>query len=557
MSKSGLDKLIEQVLVENVNWKDIASAMNQKIPTSKAKPLARQITGQTIPGGNRSGEFYKYFQNVASEKPSAEVIDKKDLKYYIDNPTKIDTKDEYVLGLLLSLSQNYADVMEGLKDWILNKGPSIRAGSNSGSKNILAHIEDFVKLSKQDADDLAVLADQALQANQLGLARDRGEETISKPTLNTQEIEAGKLPSEYEDALKNTLGGAADITQRLTAINKVSKKFLDAYKGNTTALDNQPVTQTLSEILILDLFNLVYKQVDSGSGAYYFEAILAFIAGGKVLGKLKTDAGKMGAADFSDAYGGYGSAKFYGLPQGITQAANGFRDLYGKHIADGKPDPLKVTYAVAIKKEDVTQFGKAAALPIDIDPYAQDREYVKKGLPQKAGTSDPARIMASEIFMPVVEYTEVLNGTPLPPGEGRFKINGQDVKPIDGDIVLDKHLGDPISPNLFITSMRTESFREYIEKTITNQKGEIIETFKYFKGYFDELTKAEKTAKKYSATGVPADANVVQDHLISADSLFASLRGSIDKDKKTRGIVESKSPLDGLIESIIKKKLLK
>ena len=105
--------------------------------------------------------------------------------------------------------------------------------------------------------------------------------------------------------------------------------------------------------------------------------------------------------------------------------------------------------------------------------------------------------------------------------------------------------------------MRTESFREYIEKTITNQKGEIIETFKYFKGYFDELTKAEKTAKKYSATGVPADANVVQDHLISADSLFASLRGSIDKDKKTRGIVESKSPLDGLIESIIKKKLLK
>ena len=552
MSKSGLDKLIEQVLAEkNIEFVDFAAAMHVK-PPNKDHSLARILTGIVDP--QRKGDFFGYFKNVAGEKQDFAEIASNDINFLINNPQTIDTKDEYVLKVLVQLDNNYAQVKKFLEDYVASKALA-SAGEVINTRNA---IENFLKVSEADIENLATLAEKALVANEkeLDKAEKRTDpETISAPKLNTQEIEAGKLPKEYEEALAAIVGARTSqtpIQQEIKLINDVSKKYYDAYNGNNAVLANQPITKTLSEIMILDLFNLVYKQVDSGSGAYYFEALLAFIAGGKVLGKLKTDAGKMGAADFSDGAGGYGSAKFYGKPSGITQASEGFKDLYRKYLHDGGTPPLKVTYAVGIKKEDTTQFGGTAAVPDTIDPYASSPLRTTTGKPKMQGTSDPARIMASEIFMPVVEYTEV--GHP----DGQFKIDGVVVHvPKNSKIVLDNHLGSPISPPLYITSMRTESFREFIAGAIKNEKNELKDAIEYFKKYFDALSTAEKSAKIYSSTGKPQDAQKTKTDLKDANTNFESLQVEINKDRTARGITESKSSLDQLIESIIKKKLLK
>ena len=89
--------------------------------------------------------------------------------------------------------------------------------------------------------------------------------------------------------------------------------IFNASKDETVKLkENQK--ELLTSIMVLDSLNFIVKDFESGSSAYLFEAFLALMGGGKILGKETTTAGKMGGADFEYNQGGdtfKGSSKYY------------------------------------------------------------------------------------------------------------------------------------------------------------------------------------------------------------------------------------------------------
>ena len=176
------------------------------------------------------------------------------------------------------------------------------------SRNKAAIIFDF--LSKPDAyrkiRDLGTKAREVLDNfEEFRKEGTKGIQSVSSPELDPSRIELGDLPPDYVKIIDAYLGADKKIESRITKISEISDKYFANDSGQLP--EGQPIARTLGEIMILDLFNHVVKELDAGSGAYFFEAILALIAGGQSTGKKLTAAGKAGAYDFIDADGNCGS----------------------------------------------------------------------------------------------------------------------------------------------------------------------------------------------------------------------------------------------------------
>jgi hypothetical protein len=245
------------------------------------------------------------------------------------------------------------------------------------------------------------------------------------------------------------------------------------------------------------------------------------IAGGAMTGKELTPAGKAGAYDFINHKGAYGSAKFYGKPRGIKQAQNGFEAIYNEETRKNgtPPGSIEVEYVIAIKKQGEEQIGT------------------------ERGSSDPAKVVLTEIYMPIVSF----DGS-------EYKVNGDVAKLSGGDVVLDTTLGTLVG-TLRLASVRTETFRQYISKTIDKQKGDVVEAFKHFKAYYDALDGAEKSAKAYIGSTDPNIAQHTYNNISKAEKEFKGIEVLIKKENQPQAVMSES--LDSLIESIINKKLLK
>lgn len=333
------------------------------------------------------------------------------------------------------------------------------------------------------------------------------DQSISDPIMKTAGGDAGKFTPDQEAVVKRLLSDKKDIVGRMKKINEISERYFDAATKSANPLLGKPISEVLSEIMLLDLFNTMSKEFDSGAGAYLFENFLALIMSGNVAGKEKTTKGRMGAVDFVTADKEQGSAKYYQNVEGVSQALGGFEDLY-KHVYkykpggtddNGEPLTVEVRYVIAAKKQDVDQIGSP-----------------------KRGTSDPSKIIGAEIFTPLVKFgIKLVDGveTPFAKIEG-----GSQIAIAKGKLMIGKVLTPAESIGmLYITTARTRTFKEMVEDAMVKQEDDAKKAFEAFEQYFDELRSASTNSKTYIASGNIDDGNAAIDNLENCEDLFKTI----------------------------------
>lgn len=461
-----LEKLLEGVLSENtVKY----SALN--IPDTKLKTAIKLDNPAADKNSLNNG-----LEIIAGQEIKEDEIGVNDLKKFINDPNLVTTNVEHALIFLQKLGEKSEEEMEQLKS-------SLGTSNRDSVARAFLEKEDSYQTLRQ----LSVAAKKVLEnfkEFQKAGTKDLG--TVSNPSLNPTRIEAADLPRDYVKVIENYLGSEGDIVSRLNKMSEVSDKYLGQPDD---VLPQQSIRQTLSEIMILDLFNYISKELDSGSGAYFFEALLALMAGGESTGKKLTPAGKAGAYDFVDKDGNYGSAKYFKeANRELKQAISGFKALAEEN--GGKP--VSVRYVIALKKQDVEQFGK-----------------------KTRGTSDPTKLIALQVYTPEVIYHN-----------GEFTIDGEkmEVGPKDKEIYFNKWISESRpSTILRVARRRTETFRTGIQEKISETKFNTKRAFEAFTRYFDFLTSAEEQARIYSSTGDPTDGNSTIEELNGAEKEVKNL----------------------------------
>ena len=511
------------------------------------------------------------------------MLDVSDIKYYQQNPEKIDVGVQRRLvaisragagGDSTKYKQNLADLMVADNNFAaggldtngmpkdataqqISKGPSRTAYNKRAAKYRFyakAGNETYLMQMAKEAEKALAELEKAI-----GKAGERTQ-TVTNPEFKSQRGETGAFPPEQVAVVNRLLGSMGDIQSRIKEVSRIAKKYYDAATGAAGAADslNTEVladpAKVLTEIQLIDLFNTMVKEIDSGSGAYVFEYFLALISGGQVAGKLKTAGGKMGAADFLMG-SEYGSAKFFKDKANVKQATSGYEDLFrtannlkSEDPIPQNPKPVEVTYVVGLKKQDVKQTSQAAT-------GSRDKEAKKR-----FGSSDPARIIGVEIFTPKVKYDGTsyqIDGKKSTP-KGKSIVKG-------GDVVLDSNLGDSQGV-IFIAELRTKTFREMIASAINRTNETMKDLFKEFQTYFDMLSEADEGAKMYvaedDANNRATKAAQVYNSLTGAKGNFDKLKAALDNptftqaDKTAIGEnkknqINSLKALDKLIEQVI------
>jgi len=498
MSKE-LDKLIEQVLSEKRFNYD--------------KTSFPDLADDDFPSGHPAKSTI--VKRLSGVKPETDQLTDDDIQHLIDTPALITTDLENVLVAITKMS------------------------------NV-----SRTKTNKQDFKQLQRLARAALQAKKDAAKKIEPDpvdpdvmrprtQTMTSPRVRTQGGEHGAYTDELTTVVQRLLGpagtGQGEIKSRIVKISKMSETFFKAAQGDAEAikqLKSQDTSVTLTQIILLDIFNYMAKEIDHGAGAYLFEHFLALICGGAVEGKSTTDQNKMGATDFIMSNGQKGSAKYYGKGQNLTQAARGF-------------EKGTTTYVIALKKQGVEQIGKTSR-----------------------GTSDPDRLIGVELYFFDVKRKSKLN--PNDKGNTGLKINGENAiltsatKDDDNPTVnLTKYVQGSGEAVLYLAEVYTQTFREMvgkaIEQTTDTDKRKLKAALRLMQQMYDDLTNAEQKSKIYiaeedAAKRIAAGEATLQS-LDTSKQSFGEIINTLEYqetyDTKTNTINEATS-LDQLIEAVMK-----
>lgn len=555
-----LDRLIEQAMLqEDINFDPIALQLRGK-ELEKNRPIPN------VGASKKLGDQEAIFNKLAAAASPDNKVELADIQYFLNtkNPQRFDIFDtdiEHAMHVIKYLPSRLENILKlgtrkgGLdtRQKIIDELTSLKKRGYETDAGRFGAIDPIISFlsSFNDPSDLvasAGLASQVLDAYEQAIAqKDTEKGSITSPSIDTTAIERGDLPEEYKAALKAVTGNGT-MSEKITKLNNMSEKYLDAFiaisdgkPDQATALIGDNPQEILQELMILDLFNLVLKGVDAGSGAYYFEALLALLAGGSVVGKDLTRSGQAGAADFKTEAGGYGSAKFYKKDAAIKQSMAGFVDLYQKDDTT-----VEVDYAIGLKKAGLEQIGDRAR-----------------------GSSDPSKIIGIQIYEPKVTYDGIYF-TVTPMGGSAEKVGKYSAINRDGSLAdipqkkkvdISGKLGKPTG-TIIVAPFSTKTFRQYISDIISVRTGDdnVRLAVEAFRDYFDMLQKAEVSSKKYVSSASAADSQDTTDALNTADEKFTILVGIIkpqDDNQTTpaQTVQENKqnkfTALDKLIEAVI------
>jgi len=512
-------------MTKKVTGNDLKKLIENAMINPEALKTVYSDSGVTS-NATKSSLFLGLELIAKADKPFTEIT-LEDFEKLIDDPTIVTTNVEHALYYFKNLAALSDEKLNNLKD--STQVASLKTGKKAERAKITY---DFLS-SSNAYETLRLFGKKSEEVidNFYQYQRDEtsGEQSISSPNLNPRRIELGDLPRDYSKLLNNYFGSTTGFNERIMKLSEKSSKYFnisqEGEKQVSELLDAQTIQEALSEIMILDLFNHVVKELDSGSGAYFFEAILGLIAGGRMSGKDLTPAGKAGAYDFVYADGvTKGSAKFFGKAQEtIRQAVAGFEAMY----EENNRQPISVKYVIAIKKQDIEQVGAIGR-----------------------GSSDPSKIIALELYTPVVTF----DGT-------SFKIDGQDAKITkDGKEVrfypwLSKSESSSI---LYLAQTRTQTFRQGIEQKISTEKDNVQSAFKAFRDYFEYLNSAEEQARIYSSTGDIDDGTKTQGFLNQASTEVDNLSTAFTKQKEEQSPTnESKKVTADFLKKLISESLNK
>ena len=315
-------------------------------------------------------------------------------------------------------------------------------------------------------EQIEIQYDKFIQSTDAGKAP---ETTVTAPELTTRrgEIETGGTapfpPQQLAIIRKAFPSGTVDnLGSRLTKLTEVSNLFYQASTGDDKAIEQinkSPLSDTLNNVMLMDIFAMIVKDMDAGSSAYMFEYFLALMFEGKVTGKETTSKGKMAATDFVTKNKTRGSAKFYVQKKGIGQAIGGF------------PMNEPIYYVAGIKREDSSQFG------VDTE----------------MGKADPTRIVGVDIYSFVVT-----------------RVNETEVQFADGTTRKAKagsvSLAEQINSNSYKGTVRlcaspTQSFSDLMDNSFRNTGKRIKQAYEELKLMTQSLRIAKESTKEYISSG--------------------------------------------------------
>jgi hypothetical protein len=479
-----LDKIIEQILLER-----FPSSYNQTefVDAYGPKPVDRQ-SGPVV------------FADLSNWQEPDEQLTIEDLQYLIDNPQEMTTKTE---------------------------------------QRLIA----IIKNESLDDDNLKALAHQALESLKAAIKPSKDDpQTVSAPEIRPQQAAMGNWPSHWTAIINRVFPDGGDFKSRLIKLSEISNTFYKASSGEQALPKNVEMSELFSQIMLLDVFNLIAKDFDAGSGGYLFEYLMALLTGGRVVG------GAMGAVDFKSKDGEAGSSKYYEKLANMKQAITGFNL------------EQKVQYIIAIKKQHDLQREKSSY-----------------------GTANPNRLIGFDVYTFDVEFKECsrqsLNCLKLETtsGSGQTKetaviyrkiyINGKErqVKEMitqKGELNVSS-IANELKPVAFVqlAAVRTESYRQMINRAFDNSDVWMRGIYKQFVSFFDQMTKAKQQAKIYATEGDLQIAESAQEYLNGAVGDFTGLKESMSERDEMISMPDSKlsennvKTLDKLIERVILDKM--
>jgi hypothetical protein len=441
LDETAIDKMIVEVLSERV-----------KFPYSVNEP-------KDFPHYTGSSQPAMLAINALKDITSPEeVLDNNDIQHLINNTDDVEIEHVQAARYLI----------KSFKD-------GLRAGkfsTRSEIKNATTAIEVLSQIE--------MVYDQKVQAAQVP------DSTITAPEFSTRRAETGDFPATQKAIVQRAMADTGNIYSRVKALSKISREYYKASVGEKDKLSNKAASEILNDIMLLDTFNYVIKDMDAGTGGYLFEYLLAMLVEGRVTGKETTDEGKMGATDFISADGVRGSSKYYSTPSNIGQAVGGFN----------VNEPVK--YIVGIKKEDIGDTGKQQTT--------------------KGGKSDPARIVAVDLFYFSVNMDS----------DGKFKAGRRELKvKKDGKkkkVILDSAIDKgSYAGTIYLASVATSNFAEMMDNAITTTQQGVQEAYNAMKNMFAEMQTVKQSTKMYISSGDVAKGNDAFNSLKKTEDNFSTV----------------------------------
>jgi len=587
MSKSGLDKLIEQVLNErgipvtlrtgsgSTNYNKGELGLTGKPSMDKLRALA---AAETPDAELTVDDLNKAFEYVGSTRPTranAEAALEMYFNSSLDTEVKDIIKQAYIGSKYQNSSYNQGEYKKKMEDelgaselisdrvkifWnkIINKmHTTARQNINTGDQGPTRQdIFQQARAQLEKNKDLSTVELAAL--DQLYTAYDETGDlpTPDMPQYRTvktsddwqQSKDFGQIPSATLQVFTNFSKGlktADEITERLIKFSKLFRNTGQRHFLKKVAAEDPGLV--LSAAMVLKLFSRVMREIEALEAGKFFESWCALLYSGRVVG------GEAGASDvyFYAANGAKvnTSQKLYASLEGISQA-EGEKTDEGKGVWSDTQDFEPLWYFSAVKTEapakassrrelgsgGVTLYTCGVKRVVDKDIYFlvdKDGNDTDIQVQTKQGESGSPR---------------VLIGLAMTKNEALFRVGNIYTAPV-------------VDPDAF------RSYDSLLNKQFDKIGNDAIQAVR---GVYKKSKTLEVNSTKYSQTddfseqmgladGLITNYNDLKSDLDDMIRLFSQEEeeAAPETTTKRQGLAEGDSPLDHLIESIIKQKLLK
>jgi hypothetical protein len=443
-------------------------------------------------------------------------------KIYKSKKVDFDDEEDHIKGLAQNdadatavsqadVTKAFVDDEQSEKDAASFLGGAIRM-SEPDSKKMLTYVAN----ASTDAAEFTAGDIQTIDSEKIRSIAFKQLQTVSADPSEPSEM--GQFPEGIGTAMNTIFAGVNTFQDRLVKLKEVCES---AISNVGTVSQGDTPTSAIANMLVLDYVTTLVREVDSGSGAYNFEALLAMLTGGRVIGKERTSDGQSIGADFKSADGSLGSSKYYGRLAGIEQSSKGFK----------LNDP--VFYVIAIKQSS----------------------------DEKGRTSDARMITGLNIYtMSVIKLGDNINGKDVFAYKYR---NGEvEVKAIEAGAKINlssglAEKGEPLSITL-ITSPNSEEqkdIRRMVDAIAREREDKVALAVKQFKVLSSSLYTANEKSQAYASTGDIEKGNEALGNLQAADEAMIELAriiaGKEKVDTDTRQITQEH--IIKLIEESFKK----
>ena len=347
--------------------------------------------------------------------------------------------------------------------------------------------------------------------------KEKPDPSLTSSTIQTGMTDKAQITPDQKALLGSffAMNNANDLQSRMKALTDfsqlIAKKegtlkqaFLDQQtEGDQTNIGNVS-RNFIVNASVMDIFNNFAKNIDSGAGAYYFEAFLALMSGGKSGGKESGVAGGMGEADFITASGGKGSAKYLAQGSDVEQS--------WKNFVPGQP----VEYIIAYKADE-----------------------------QNRPTSDIEALYKIVLYRVLVEN---VNGQ-------QVKINGEEkgVSAVvnNGTLNLQQFLSGAEIGDFILPQTDKKSVTDFLKDGGEFVNKEVGKALEYFANIMKSLKDMKSKTITFSSSGKPGDAEAALKEVPNFQENISKLQTSYKKGPVPRDDLEEQKITANFLKKLI------